>query len=462
MPTFTRRLSLDVPAERLFAWHDHRGAFDRLTPPWQPVRLERFEGIRDGQRAVIKLGPGPLALTWEAEHFGFAQGRQFNDRQVRGPFAAWTHAHRMLPDGPNRSTLEDHVEYRLPLAPLSKVARGFARSEIDRLFAYRHRVTKEDLARHAAYDLAPMTVAITGSTGLLGEALVAFLTTGGHRVVRLVRSREAVNRYADRKDERAAYWNPSTGEIDQAALDGIDAVVHLAGENVFGLRWSEAKKQRILDSRVLGTRLLADTFARLDNPPPVLLSASASGFYGDQRDARVTEADGSGSGFLADVCRAWEDATAPAMDAGLRTVHLRIGLVLTPRGGFLGTMLPAFQLGLGGTVGGGEAYLPWVALDDILYAVLHLLATEQSGPINLGAPEPVTQRVFTKTLGRVLRRPAIMGVPAVAIRTVMGEAADEMALKSVRMIPEALVNSGFSFAYPDLEPALRHLLGRTT
>ncbi|MEM1044274.1 MAG: TIGR01777 family oxidoreductase [Bacteroidota bacterium] len=461
MPVFTRRLAVDVPAERLFAWHDHRGAFNRLTPPWQPVRLEQFEGIRDGQRAEIKLGPGPVALTWVAEHFGFAEGRQFNDRQVRGPFAAWTHAHRMLPDGPARSTLEDHVEYRLPLAPLSNLARGFARSEIDRLFAYRHRVTREDLARHAAYDLAPQTIALTGSTGLLGEALVAFLTTGGHRVVRLVRSPEAVARYADRADETAAYWSPKRGTMDAAALEGVDAVIHLAGENVFGLRWSEAKKQRILESRRQGTRLLAETLAGLDRPPRTLLSASASGFYGDQGDARVTEADGSGEGFLAHVCRVWEAETAPAVEAGVRTVHLRIGLVLTPAGGFLGTMLPAFLLGLGGTVGSGETYLPWIALDDVLYAMLHLLAGEQRGPVNLGAPEPATQRAYTRAMGRVLRRPTFLNVPAPLVRTAAGEVADEMALKSVRMLPEALVNSGFAFAYPDLEPALRHLLGRT-
>ncbi len=462
MPAFTRRLAVDVPAERLFAWHDGRGAFERLSPPWQSVRLETFEGIRDGQRAVIRLGPGPLALRWVAEHFGFAEGRQFCDRQVRGPFAAWTHAHRMLPNGPAASTLEDHIEYRLPLAPLSeRLAGRVARREIARLFAYRHRVTREDLARHAAAGLAPMTVAVTGSTGLIGEVLVAFLTTGGHRVVRLVRSREDVARYAGRKDERAAYWNPATGEMDAAALDGADAVVHLAGENVFGLRWSEGKKRRILESRTRGTRLLADTLARLDAPTRTLISASASGFYGGRGDTRLTEADASGDGFLAEVCRGWEAATAPAAEAGIRVVNLRIGLVLTPRGGLLGTMLPAFRLGLGGTVGGGGQYLPWVALDDVLYAVLHLLAGDLRGPVNLSAPEPVRQRVFTDTLGAVLRRPTFVHVPAAVARAVAGEAGDEMALHSIRMVPAALVNSGFAFAYPALEPALRHVLGKT-
>lgn len=463
MPTFTRRLAVGVSAERLFAWHDHRGAFERLAPPWQPVRLARFDGIRNGQRAVIKLGPGPASLTWEAEHRDFIPGRQFRDVQVRGPFARWEHTHRMIPDGPNVSVLEDHIEYRLPLAPLSSSIGGrLARAQIERMFAYRHRVTGEDLARHAQVDLAPKLIAITGSTGLLGEALVAFLTTGGHRVVRLVRSRESVARYADRKDERAAYWNVERGEIDAAALEGVDAVIHLAGESVYGLRWTDDKKRRILESRTQGTRLLAETLAALDDPPEVLLSASGSGYYGDRGDTPLTEATPSGDGFLADVCRQWEDATQPAAEAGIRVATLRIGPVLTPAGGMLGTLLPAYQAGLGGVAGDGQNYLPWIALDDVLYAILHLLAKPTlDGPINFGAPEPVTQQAFTDTLGHVLRRPTFVRVPASVVRAAAGEEADELALKSNRMLPEALLNSGFSFAYPHLEPALRHLLGKT-
>jgi uncharacterized protein (TIGR01777 family) len=463
VPTFTRRLPVPVSAERLFAWHDHRGAFERLVPPWQTVRLAQFEGIRNGQRAVLKLGPRPANLTWVAEHHDFIPDRQFRDVQVRGPFARWEHVHRMVPKGPDASVLEDHVEYRLPLAPVSEwLGSGTAQAQLDRMFAYRHRVTREDLARHAHYDLAPKTIAITGSTGLLGEALVAFLTTGGHRVVRLVRSRTAVARYADRDDEQAAFWDIERGEIDAASLEGVDAVVHLAGESVYGLRWTEDKKRRILESRVRGTRLLAETLARMDTPPEVLLSASGSGYYGDRGDTQLDEDSSSGTGFLADVCRQWEAATAPAAEARIRVVPLRIGPVLTPAGGILGTLLPAFQLGLGGIAGRGDAYLPWIALDDVLYLMLHLLATpELRGPINVGAPEPVTQRAFVETLGRVLRRPTFVRVPAPFVRFAGGEQADELVLKSVRMLPKALVNSGFSFAYPQLEPVLRHLLGKT-
>lgn len=463
MPTFSRRSRIEAPADVLFRWHDHRGAFERLAPPWQTVRLERFEGIRPGQRAVIKLGPKPTSLTWVAEHRDVVEGPQFRDVQLRGPFARWEHTHRMIPDGPAASVLEDDIAYRLPFGPLGRLGGGIVERQLARMFAYRHRVTAEEVRRHHAAALGSFRVAITGSTGRLGEALVAFLTTGGHRVLRLVRSRAAVARYAGRADESAAYWDPERGEIDAGALDGVDAVIHLAGESVFAPRWSEAKKRRIYESRVRGTQFLSETLAALDRPPSAFLSASGSGYYGGQGDTMLTESDGPGAGFLAAVCRDWEAATAPAEEAGIRTVHLRIGVVLTPAGGALGLALPVFLSGLGGVVGDGASYLPWIALDDLLYAVLHVLAAPSwRGPVNVGAPEPVTQRAFVETLGRVLRRPAWLRVPDAAVRAVAGEAGEEMLLTSTRMMPEKLVNSGFRFAYPDLEPALRHLLGRTT
>ncbi len=470
MPTFTRRTRTPVPPEALFTWHARPGAFERLAPPWQPVRLAEFEGTGAGQRAVIELGPGPRPLRWVAEHHPLPdEERQhgalgFVDEQVSGPFAAWRHTHRMLPaEDPGRSVLEDHVEYELPLAPIAyPLAGDRAERELLRLFAYRHRVTREDLARHAAADLSSLTVAITGSTGLLGSALAALLTTGGHTVVRLVRSTQQATAWRRGPRERAAYWNPARGEIDRAALEGVDAVVHLAGESVFAPRWSREKKARILDSRARGTRLLADTLATLKRPPRVLLSASASGYYGDSGDETVTEQAGPGEGFLAEVCRAWEAATAPAEQAGIRTCRLRIGVVLSPAGGFLGTAFPAFWLGLGGSVGSGRGWMPWVALDDVLYAVLHLLARDDlAGPFNLSAPHPVRQKDLTDDLGAVLRRPSVLRIPASLARTAGGEAAREMALKSVRMQPERLLNSGFRFAYPLLDGALRHLLGRT-
>ena len=454
---------MPVPADALFAWHERAGAFQRLSPPWQSVALVQHEGIREGQLAKIKMGLGPLSIRWSARHTDYVAGRQFVDVQEHGPFARWRHTHRMLPDGPDRSVLSDHVDFALPGGPPARaIGKGKARREMARLFAYRHRVTGQDLAAHSRAALAPMRIAVTGSTGMIGEALVAFLTGGGHRVTRLVRNRSDVLRLSRRPTVRAAFWDPATGEIDRAALDGLDAVIHLAGENVFAPRWTKAKKRRILDSRVDGTTLLAETLAGLPNPPKALLSASASGYYGGRADGVLTEQSPSGTGFLAEVCRAWEASTAAAERAGIRTVHLRIGVVLSPSGGLLGVTLPAFKLGLGGWPGDGEQFMPWVVLDDVLYAIHHALAHDDlSGPLNVSAPEPVRARELFRHLGSVLHRPVPVRPPAPVLELVLGEAAREFALKSVRMKPERLIERGFPFAYPDLDGALRHVLGRT-
>ncbi|MEK7385907.1 MAG: TIGR01777 family oxidoreductase, partial [candidate division NC10 bacterium] len=261
-----------------------------------------------------------------------------------------------------------------------------------------------------------MNVAVTGSTGLLGSALVPRLTSGSHGVVRLVRGTPATA-----SGERVARWDPDTGAVEPG-LDGVDAVVHLAGESVAGGRWTEARKRRIRESRVHATRRLCETLARLSRPPRVLVAASAIGYYGDRGDQVLREESAPGAGFLPEVCREWEAAAEPAARRGIRVVHLRIGLVLSPKGGALAAMLPVFRLGLGGPVGAGAQWMSWIALEDevgvIQYALSH---PEIQGPINLVAPTPLTNREFTKTLGKVLRRPTIFPVPAPMLRLLMGE-----------------------------------------
>jgi uncharacterized protein (TIGR01777 family) len=299
-----------------------------------------------------------------------------------------------------------------------------------------------------------MIIAVTGSTGLVGSALVARLEGRGHLVRRLVR-------HEVKDAEREICWNPDTGEIDAAELNGVDAVVHLAGENIAGRRWSEDFKRRILKSRTTGTRLLAETLARLEMKPSVLVSASATGFYGNRGDEAVDELSPSGNGFLAEVCREWEAAAEPAHDAGIRLVKLRIGPVLSPKGGALAKMLPPFKMGLGGVIGSGRQYFSWIALDDLVSAIVFALETESLvGPVNAVAPGAVTNREFTKTLGRVLGRPTIFPMPAFAARLAFGEMADEMLLGGVRVAPHELTAANFNFAYPELEPALRHLLDK--
>jgi uncharacterized protein (TIGR01777 family) len=296
-----------------------------------------------------------------------------------------------------------------------------------------------------------MKIAVSGSTGLIGTALTAGLHRRGDEVVPLVRRSPAPG-------ERAIAWDPERGTIDSAGLEGMDAVIHLAGENVFG-RWSAEKKRRIRDSRVNGTRLLVDALAGLQRRPAALLASSAIGYYGDRGEEPVTEESAPGDDFLALVSRDWEAATAPAVRAGIRVVNMRTGVVLTPTGGALAKILPPFRLGLGGHVGSGDQYLSWIAMGDIITAMLYLLDHgDVVGPVNLTAPTPVTNREFAKTLGRVLGRPAVVPVPSFALRMAFGAEGAEMLESGQRVLPARLLASGFRFAFTEIEPALRDLL----
>ncbi len=295
-----------------------------------------------------------------------------------------------------------------------------------------------------------MQVLISGASGLVGRALTRSLAAGGHRVRRLVRRQPVA---AD-----AAFWDPAAGEIDPGALDDVDAVVHLAGENVAGGRWTATRKRRILESRVAGTKLIAGAVAA-EAKPPALVSASAIGYYGDRGEEALDEASASGEGFLADVCRQWEAAAAAAEQAGARTVRLRIGVVLSRHGGALQKMLTPFRLGLGGNLGDGRQVMSWIHLDDLVGAVEHaLMNAALSGPVNAVAPGPVTNREFTRTLARVLRRPARLPVPAPMARLLFGEMGEELLLAGARVAPARLEETGYEFRFSDLESALRHEL----
>lgn len=456
---FRRRTRLEVPATELFRWHARPGAFERLTPPWAPAEVleRRGDGITDGSRVTLGIRLGPLRLRWISEHDEYQEGRQFRDVQVAGPLARWEHTHRFEPDGAAAAYLEDSIVYALPLGAVSHWLAGpFVHRQLERLFAYRHRITGDDLAAHMQWKGdQPMHVLVTGSTGLVGSALVPFLTTGGHQVTRLVRS-------TPRSGADEVQWDPARGSVATPGLEGADAVVHLAGENIASGRWTDEKKARIRDSRVRGTRVLCEALAELAEPPQVLVSASAIGYYGDRGDRVLREDSPPGDDFLAEVCRGWEDATQPARQRGIRVVNLRLGMVLSPAGGALGKMLMPFKLGLGGIIGSGEQYMSWIALDDVIGAIHHALITEGlQGPVNAVAPQPVTNREFTRTLGRVLGRPTLLPLPAFVARTVFGEMADALLLASTRADAARLRETDYAFRFAELESALRHLLGKT-
>jgi uncharacterized protein (TIGR01777 family) len=455
MPIFEWRSVMPASADEVFAYHARPGAFRRLAPPWQKMKVLEESGNVTGGRVAFDVWFGPLKRRWVAEMGSAVPGRQFVDRQVEGPFASWEHVHRFVPIDEGRSELIDHVEYSLPAGGLTDiVGEGPAGATLSRLFRFRHERTRLDLERHAAWSEKPrLKVAIAGASGLVGSHLADYLTTAGHRVVRLVRNKDAG------ADE--VPWDPAAGALYHGALEGVDAVVHVAGVSLAGL-WTPGRKKAILESRVRATSTLVDAIRRMERPPEVFISTSAVGFYGSRGDEQVTEATPRGEGFLADVCREWEQAAAPVTDAGVRLVTPRFGLIVSGSAGAFATMLPAFKAGVGAKIGDGSQYWSWIALDDLL-AVLEWALYDETleGAVNATSPQPLTNAEVTSTLGRVLHRPAVLKAPAFLVRRATLGMGEEMLLASQRVLPERLEQRGFRFAFPKLEGALRYELGKS-
>lgn len=447
----------DHDPESVFDWHERPGALERLTPPWGEVEvLKRSGGIDDGGEVKLRIKRGPTSFDWHLRHRDYEYGRQFRDEQVSGPLKSWVHTHGFSPLEGGGTLVSDEVELEPPLGPAgAALGPVFLRTELARLFRFRYRRLFTDLARHAEHAGKPrLTVAITGSTGMIGESLTHFLTTGGHRVIRVVRDSRRVG-------DGRVFWNPAVGEIDAEALKGADAVVHLAGTSIGSGRWTAARRKSILESRVKATELISRTLAELRGGPKVLISASAVGFYGDRGSETLDESASSGKGFLAEVCRAWEAATRPAERAGLRVVHLRGGVVLSPAGGAIGQMLLPFKMGVGGRLGSGKQYMSWIDLDDHVALIHHVLYTDSlRGPVNSTAPHPVTNATFTDALGRAVGRPTVIPVPALALKAVFGELGTEALLWGQRVLPRKALEAGFRFFYDGVEESLRFELGR--
>lgn len=450
---FRKQTTFPVDIKTLFAWHERAGALERLIPPWDPLKVIRKDNhIRQGAKVDLLMKAGPFPVPWRALHTDYQQNSFFRDEQERGPFRTFIHTHTFQPEQNGHATLIDSIDFQLPLAGLGDLFAGYIEKQLDQTFKYRHHILTEDLEIHKSKTAEPLTFLMSGASGVVGRSLLPFLTTGGHRVIKLVRRPS--------QDDDELSWNPSLGDLDLSTLPHIDVVIHLAGENIGNGRWSAAKKKRIIDSRITGTRLLAEKIAARSQKPRAFLSASAIGYYGHRQNEILSEKEPVGTDFISQVCEQWERAAQPAAEAGIRLALLRIGVALTPKGGALQSMLGPAKFGILGPLGSGRQYMSWISINDLVWAIYHIaIKDDLCGPINICAPEPLANHDFVKTLARKIGRPTLPAIPASLLRMRFGEMADEVPLASTRVVSEKLLASGFRFRYPSLNTALNYLLG---
>lgn len=457
----------------LFAFHQNPGAFQRLTPPWAPVKcLEHTGGIKDGARVLLEVEP--LKLHWLMGHKDFVQDQQFVDYQVKGPFKSWHHEHLFTDAADNNGILEDRLEIDLPAGMIANRLMGpWLKGELKRLFDYRHAITARDMRLKARLGGAPLVVLVSGTNGLIGGALCALLSTQGHRVLRLVRADLDGNIDGATESQRAdedveiIRWHPDSGTFFDH-LPALDAVVHLAGRNIASKYWTEKEKSRLYQSRVVPTVKLALKLASMapGDRPKVFFCASGISIYGDGKGKGPCGEDSPASDdFLGNLAVDWEAACKPAADAGIRVVNGRFGVVLSPKSGALGKMLPAFEAGLGGPIGDGEQLMPWISLDDAIAAIYQCIADREheailTGPVNIVSPQIVSNGEFAKTLAHVLHRPCAIAAPEAVLKIALGEMAESLVLSSVHALPKKLKEAAFDFRDADLEGAMRFCMGR--
>ena len=451
--TFSFESRFSVPVETLFGWHEQPAALERLNLPWAPFRIIRSSrSIQNGSTVELAIPLiGPFTKRMKVVHEGYEKGKRFQDRQVSGPFGSWLHTHSFRADAENYSILDDTISYSLPFfVPNTRLATAMIESELRRTFWYRHQIVSRDLESNTPSP-AHLSFAITGSSGLVGQSLIPFLSVRGHRIVRVLRSPITSSH---------ALWNPKTGELQTEPLEGVDTLVHLAGENIAQGFWTKEKKERIRASRVDGTRRLVSALKTMKNRPKTLIMASAIGLYGPHRSEEVDESSERGDGFLADVVEEWESAAKDAEELGIRVVCLRFGVILSARGGALATMLLPFKGGVGGPLGRGDQSMNWTSIEDVIRVIERAaLDSTFSGPYNVVTPSTVTNEQFTKTLGSLLKRPTFLRVPAAVLKATLGEMAKQLLLASTKVVPQRLVASGFKFTDPTIESCLRMQLG---
>jgi uncharacterized protein len=426
-----------APADFVYQWHTREGAFKRLTPPWENVELVNKVNDFEHLEATIKVKKFGLPITWTAQHYDVVPGRQFKDRQLKGPFKCWNHDHVFEPLAKDRTKMTDSINWELPLHAFTYMLHGYAiQKDVFSMLEYRHRLLVHDLNLLHRLPMEPQVIAITGSNGLVGRNLIPFLTAAGHKVKHVVRKSKPDWSYE-------CCWNPHTGELDD--ISDVTIFIHLAGESIAApIRWSTQKKTSIYQSRVHATKVLVENILNVPHNIHTFICASATGVYPDSNDIMTEESD-LGSSFLADVVTEWEAACSPLKQT-MRVCNARFGAILHPNGGMIKRLKPLMKVGGLGPIGSGKQYFSWIALDDALRAIYFMCAnTELCGPVNVVSPTPQLQSNWIKEWATYANRPAIAKLPEKVVQRVMGDMGNELLLKSSRIIPKKLKEVGFRF-----------------
>jgi uncharacterized protein (TIGR01777 family) len=468
MPQFSASTLLEHPIGDVFGYHDTPGVIDRLIPPWESVRLaKRSDSLAVGSEVELVQTIFGMRRRWLARHTEWIPERLFVDSQVYGPFARWTHRHEFQAVSDSQCQLMDRIEYQLPLSPMSNIAEPWVRGKLSSMFAYRHRITADDLRARQDFALRIAElghiprIAVTGASGLVGRRVVELASVLGWHVFRIARPNSKPDATPFPRTVETVVWDPQSTTMP-TTLSGLDAVVHLSGFGIAEKRWNDRVKQQIWSSRVDVTKQLVAGLSALPSPPSRLVSAAGIGIFGDRGDTLCTEETEPGEGFLPELSRAWESAADAFATSTRSVVQARLGVVLHPRAGALSKLLTPARLGLGGPIAGGRQYWPWVHIDDCANILLHLaIANGVSGPYHLVAPQEVRQKDFAATLGRVFWRPSFLPTPGWVMRLAIGEMAGPLLLASVRAATPKLIASGYRFRFPELQGALENLLGLT-
>ena len=428
--------------------------------------VDHTGGINNDDNSIFRINLGPITFKWVAKHFGYIHNRQFQDKMIKGPFKKWIHTHSFIPQEQNQCIIEDKIDYMLRFGKIgSKIIQKRIQNYLNQLFIYRERILVNDTILEKMTQEKGKNILITGSHGLIGSSLIPLLTyIGGHKITRLVRKINNNNTYSspttNKEDKKSIFWYPEYDKLDHNELEGFDIIIHLAGENIFG-RWTDIKKQRIFNSRVGSTKLLAKSLTKLSNPPSLLICASAIGYYGDRPNEYITEDSIPGKGFLSEVCQQWEKATHDVTEIGIRVVNTRFGVVLTPKGGILQKLLSPFKLGLGITIGNKDQYISWVSIEDVIKSIFYSITnTSIKGPVNVVSPKPITNLEFSDTLKKIFNPKLSMSINQNIPKLIFGEMSKEVLSTNTYVIPKRLISTGYKFFNSELEDSLRFLLGK--